>query len=97
MTPLERQNKRRKKMNEKNFYLVQVWVPKEKIIEIKATAASMKEGWKEELKPTQDQLALAQFLCDTKGLRLSQTILASTKNLAKWLKKNQTIKKGSKL
>jgi hypothetical protein len=95
LTPAQRQHNRRKKLKSKNFYLVQVWVPKEKIVEIKAIAASMGEGWKEELKPTHEQLTLAQFLCNTKKrLKLSQNILASSSELTKWIDENNVVEEG---
>jgi hypothetical protein len=83
-------------MNEKNLYLVKVWVPKEKMLEIKAIAASMWQDWQEELKPTQAQIDLAQSLCHTKkGLKLSQNILARSDELAQWIKEAQMDEKGT--
>jgi len=95
LTPAQRQHNRRKKLKSKNFYLVQVWVPKEKMVEIKAVAASMGNSWKEEFKPTHEQLSLAQFLCDTKkGLKLSQNILVSSDELTKWINENKMVEEG---
>ena len=91
-TVAERQQKHRKIRRDKNLSLVQVWVPKDRTIEIKAIAAGMIEEKIKDLEPSPRQLAFAQFLCDKKGLKLSQDILSSSKKLSEWLNKNKKAK-----
>ena len=85
----ERQRKRREKMRAQNLSLVPVWVPKDRIVEIKAVAAQMIEEGSKDLEPSPRQLAFAQFLCDKKGLKISQDILGSSKKLSEWLNENK--------
>ena len=91
-TAVERQQRRKERQNEKNLYLVQVWVPKDRMVEIKAIAAGMINAESKDLEPSPRQLAFAQFLCDKKGLKLSQDILASSKKLSEWLNENKKAK-----
>jgi len=85
----ERQQNRRNRMKDKNLCFVQVWVPKDRTIEIKAIAASMIGEELKDHEPSSRQLAFAQFLCDKKGLKLSQDILSSSKKLSEWLNENK--------
>jgi hypothetical protein len=89
---MERQRKRREKMKSKNFSQVSVWVPTDRVVEIKAVAAQMIEEGSKDLEPSPRQLAFAQFLCDKKGLKLSQDTLASSKKLSEWLNENKKAK-----
>jgi hypothetical protein len=89
---MERQRKRREKMKSQNFSLVSVWVPKDRLVEIKAIAAQMIEENSNDLEPSPSQLAFAQLLCDKKGLKISQDILSSSKKLSGWLDKNKKVK-----
>lgn len=89
---MERQRKRREKMKSKNFSLVSVWVPNDRVVEIKAVAARMIEEGSKDLEPSPRQLEFAQFLCDKKGLKISQDILASSKKLSEWLNENKRAK-----
>lgn len=88
-TAAERQQKHRKIRREKNLSLVQVWVPSDREVEIKSIAARMIEEGSKDLEPSSRQIAFAQFLCDKKGLRLSQDILSSSKRLSEWLNENK--------
>lgn len=89
---MERQRKRREKMKSQNFSLVSVWVPKDRVVEIKAVAAQMIEEGSKDLEPSPRQLAFTQLLCDKKGLKLSQDILTSSKKLSEWLNENKKAK-----
>jgi len=91
-TAAERQQHRRERLKKKNLYFVQVWVPKDRMVELKAIAARMAEEETKDLKPSPRQLAFAQFLCDKKGLKLSQDILVSSKRLSEWLNENKKSK-----
>jgi len=91
-TGAERQQKHRKIKRDQNLSLVQVWVPKDRTIEIKAIAAKMAEEESKDLEPSPRQLAFAQFLCDKKGLKISQDILSSSKKLSEWLNENKKAK-----
>lgn len=91
-TVAERQQKHRKIRRDKNLSLVQVWVPKDRTVEIKAIAARMINKESKDLEPSSRQLAFAQFLCDKKGLKLSQDILFSSKKLSEWLNENKKAK-----
>lgn len=91
-TVAERQKKYRKIRKEKNLALVQVWVPKDRVVEIKALAARMIDGKEDELWPSSKQIAFAQLLCDKKRLKLSQDSLASSKKLSEWLSENKNEK-----
>jgi hypothetical protein len=88
-TNAERQRKYKERMRAQNLSLVQVWVPKDRIIEIKSIAAGMVEKGSRDPKPSQRQIDFAQFLCDKKGLKVSQEILSSSKRLAEWLNNNK--------
>ena len=91
-TGAERQQKHRKIRKDKNLSLVQVWVPNDRVIEIKAIAAGMINAESTDLEPSPRQLAFAQFLCDKKGLKLTQDILGSSKKLSEWLNENKKAK-----
>jgi hypothetical protein len=91
-TVAERQQKHRKIRRDKNLSLVQVWVPKDRTVEIKAIAVGMINEESKDLEPSPRQLAFAQFLCDKKGLKLSQDILSSSKKLSEWLNENKKAK-----
>jgi len=91
-TAAERQQKRRDRLKGNNLCFVQVWVPKDRTIEIKAIAARMANEESTDLKPSQRQLEFAQFLCDKKGLKVSQYILTSSKKLSEWLNENKKAK-----
>ena len=91
-TVAERQQKSRKVRREKNLALVQVWVSKERVIEIKAIAARMMGEKIKAFEPSPRQIAFAQFLCDKKGLRLPQDILSSSTKLSEWLNENKNAK-----
>lgn len=92
LSSAERQRRRRAKMASKNLSLVPVWVPNDRVVEIKSIAARMIEEDSNDLEPSPRQLAFAQFLCDKKGLKLSQNILASSSRLSEWLKENKKAK-----
>ena len=89
-TAAERQEKRRNKMRSKNLTLVPVWVPNDRTVEIKAIAARMIDEKTQDLEPSPRQIAFAQFLCDKKGLKLSQEVLSSSKKLFEWLNENKS-------
>ena len=91
-TVAERQQKYRKVRREKNLALVQVWVSKERVVEIKAIAARMMDEKIKALEPSPRQIAFAQFLCDKKGLRLPQDSLSSSTKLSEWLNENKNAK-----
>lgn len=76
----------------KNLCLVHVWVPIDRTVEIKSIAARMINEESKDLEPSPRQLAFAQFLCDKKGLKLSQDILSSSKKLSTWLNENKKAK-----
>jgi pyridoxine/pyridoxamine 5'-phosphate oxidase len=85
----DRQKKRREKMRALDLSLVQVWVPKARIAEIKSIASRMVEGGDQDKEPSQRQLSFAQFLCDKKGLKIPTDILSSSKKLSEWLNNNK--------
>lgn len=93
----ERQRKYKEKRRDHGLSLVQVWVPQDRIVEIKSIAACMAEEGKRDrdfdrdrdLAPSQRQLNFAQFLCDKKGLKIDQEVLSSSKKLSEWLNKNK--------
>lgn len=91
-TAAERQQHRRDRLKKKNLCFVQVWVPKDRMIELKAIAARMAEEESKDLEPSPRQLAFAQFLCDKKGLKISQDVLVSSKLLSEWLNENKKSK-----
>ena len=88
-TNAERQRRYKEKRRAKDLSLVQVWVPQDRIVEIKSIAAGMVEEGSRDLEPSQRQLNFAQFLCDKKGLKINQEVLSSSKKLSKWLNKNK--------
>jgi hypothetical protein len=88
-TDAERQRKHREKMRELDLSLVQVWVPKDRIVEIKSIAIRMVEEGDQDSEPSQRQLSFAQFLCDKKGLKIPTDVLSSSKKLSEWLNKNR--------
>ncbi len=85
----ERQRNRRKTMRNLNFSYVQVWVPKDRALEIKSIAMRMREEGDKDTEPSQKQLEFAQFLCDKKGLKIQNEVLSSSKKLSEWLNKNK--------
>jgi hypothetical protein len=89
---MERQRKYRKIREEKNLSQIQLWVPSDRVVEIKSIAARMIEEGSQDLEPSPRQLAFAQFLCDKKGLRISQDVLVSSKRLSEWLNENKKSK-----
>jgi hypothetical protein len=88
-TSTDRQRKHRQKMKTLNLTLVQVWVPQDRVLELRSTAARMQEEGSRDSEPSDRQLAFAQFLCDTKGLTLTQEQLSSSKKLFRWLNENR--------
>jgi len=89
VSDLERQRNRREKMRALNFSYVQVWVPKDRALEIKSIAMRMREEGSKDTEPSQKQLEFAQFLCDRKGLKIQNDVLSSSKKLSEWLNKNK--------
>lgn len=88
-TDAERQQKHREKMRALDLFLVQVWVPKDRVVEIKSIATRMVAEGDQDKEPSQRQLSFAQFLCDKKGLKIPTDILSSSKKLSEWLNKNK--------
>jgi hypothetical protein len=89
ISDVERQRNRREKMRNLNFSYVQVWVPKDRALEIKSIAMRMREEGSKDTEPSQKQLEFAQFLCDKKGLKIQNDVLSSSKKLSEWLNKNK--------
>ncbi len=89
ISEVERQRNRRKKMRDLKFSYVQVWVPKDRALEIKSIAMRMREEGSQDTEPSQKQLEFAQFLCDKKGLKIQNEVLSSSKKLSEWLNKNK--------
>ncbi len=89
---MERQKKYRKIREEKNLTQIQLWVPSDRVVEVKSIAARMIEEGNKDLEPSPRQLAFAQFLCDKKGLKISQDVLVSSKRLSEWLNENKKSK-----
>ncbi len=85
----ERQRNRREKMRSLNLSYVQVWVPQDRVVEIKSIAIRMVEEGSQDQEPSQRQLGFAQFLCDKKGLKIPTEALSSSKKLSEWLNKNK--------
>jgi len=85
----ERQRNRREKMRNLNFCYVQIWVPKDRALEIKSIAMRMREEGSKDTEPSPKQLEFAQFLCDKKGLKIQNDVLSSSKKLSEWLNKNK--------
>lgn len=88
-TSANRQRKHREKMRSLNLSLVQVWVPFDRILELRSIASRMQAEGSQDFEPSGRQLAFAQFLCDMKGLTLTQEHLKSSKKLSKWLNENR--------
>lgn len=88
-TSANRQRKHREKMRALNLSLVQVWVPHDRILELRSIASRMQAEGSQDFEPSGRQLAFAQFLCDMKGLTLKQEHLKSSKKLSKWLNENR--------
>ena len=88
-TDAERQRTHREKMRSLDLSLVQVWVPKDRIVEIKSIATRMVTEGEQDSEPSQRQLSFAQFLCDKKGLKIPTDVLSSSKKLSEWLNKNK--------
>ena len=76
-------------MRELDLSFVQVWVPKDRIVEIKSIAIRMVEEGNQDREPSQRQLSFAQFLCDKKGVKIPTEVLSSSKKLSQWLNKNR--------
>jgi len=85
----ERQRKHREKMRGLNLVLVHVWVPQDRILEIRSTAVRMTKEGSQDKEPSQRQLNFAQFLCNKKGLKIAPDVLSSSKKLFEWLNKNK--------
>ena len=88
-TSANRQRKHREKMRSLNLSLVQVWVPFDRILELRSIASRMQTEGSQDFEPSGRQLAFAQFLCDMKGLTLKEEHLKSSKKLSKWLNENR--------
>jgi hypothetical protein len=88
-TSAARQRKHREKMRSLDLALIQVWVPQDRILELRSIASRMQEEGPQDFEPSAKQLAFAQFLCDMKGLTLTQEHLKSSKKLSKWLNENR--------
>jgi len=88
-TSAARQRKHREKMRSLNLSLVQVWVPHDRVLELRSIASRMQTEGAQDVEPSGRQLAFAQFLCDMKGLTLTQEDLRSSKKLSKWLNENR--------
>jgi len=85
----ERQRKHREKKRGLNFSRVNIWVPNDRVVEIKSIAVRMAEEGYQDKEPSQRQLDFAQFLCDKKGLKIPTNVLSNSKKLAEWLNKNK--------
>ena len=88
-TDTERQKKHREKMRGLDLSLVQVWVPKDRVVKIKSIAIRMVEEGDQDSEPSQRQISFSQFLCDKKGLTIPADVLSSSKKLSEWLNKNK--------
>jgi hypothetical protein len=89
ISDVERQRHRREKMRTLNFTYVQIWVPKDRALEIKSIAMRMRDEGSKDTEPSQKQLEFAQFLCDKKGLKIQNDILSSSKKLSEWINRNK--------
>ena len=89
LTNGERQRKYKEMHRALGLILVQVWVPKDKVVELKSIGLRMAEEGSKDKEPSQRQLDFAQFLCDTKGLKIASEVLSSSKRLSEWLNKNK--------
>lgn len=85
----ERQRKHREKRRSLKLALVQVWVPQDRVVEIKSIAARMEAEGSQDKEPSQRQLDFAQFLCNSKGLKIASEVLSISKRLSEWLNKNK--------
>jgi hypothetical protein len=85
----ERQRKHREKRRGLNLVLVHVWVPQDRILEIRSIAVRMTKEGSQDKEPIQRQLNFAQFLFNKKGLKISPDVLSSSKKLSEWLNKNK--------
>jgi|GEM_PF-2264579 len=85
----ERQRNHREKKRGLNLARVNVWVPNDRVVEIKSIAVRMTEEGSQDKEPSQKQLNFAQFLCNKKGLKIPTDVLSSSKNLSDWLNKNK--------
>ncbi len=85
----ERQRKHREKMRRLNLARVNVWVPNDRVVEIKAIAMRITEEGSQDKEPSQRQVEFAQFLCSKKGLKIPTDVLSSSKKLSQWLNKNK--------
>lgn len=85
----DRQRKHREKRRSLNLALVQIWVPQDRVVEIKSIAIRMAEEGYQDKEPSQRQLGFAQFLSDKKGLRLPSEVLLSSKKFFEWLNTNK--------
>lgn len=88
-TSAERQRKYKEKMREQGLSLVQVWVPKDRIVEIKSVGTRMVDEGNTDIEPSKRPLNFAQFLCDKKGLKVHQEIIPSSKKLSDRLNNNK--------
>jgi hypothetical protein len=89
ISDVERQRHRREKMRTLNFTYVQIWVPKDRALEIKSIAMRMRDEGSKDTEPSQKQLEFAQFLCDKKGLKIQNDVLSSSKKLSEWINRNK--------
>jgi hypothetical protein len=85
----QRQRKHRQKMKDLSLTLVQIWVPEDRVLELRSVGARMRKEGSQDIEPSARQLAFAQFLCHTKGVTLTQEQLSSSKKLFKWLNENR--------
>jgi len=89
LTNAERQKKYKETHRALDLALVQVWIPKDRIVELKLIALRMTEEGSKDKEPSQRHLSFAQFLRDKKGLKLLSVVLLSSKKLFDWLNKNK--------
>ena len=61
-TDAERQRKHREKMKALDLSLVQVWVPKDRIVEIKSIAIRMVEEGNQDIEPSKGNSLLLNFM-----------------------------------
>jgi hypothetical protein len=87
-TNTARQRRYRQKMKGLDLSLVQVWVPPECVLELRAVAARMKAKGSEKNEPTRLQLDLAQLICVRKGLSLKPEHLSSRRKLSRWIRQS---------
>ena len=89
LTNAERQRKYKETHRTLGLALVQVWVPQDRVVEIKSIASRMAAEGSQDREPSQRQIDFAQFLCDTKGLKIASDVLSSSKKLSEWINKNK--------